>query len=601
MRFKLFWVILLLGGIFPGLQLASPPITLAVLDFQNTSGTPELDYLQKAIPQILVTDLIGAKKLTLIERSKLEQILKEHQLHLTGVIDDQTAIKIGKLIGANHLLYGTIFKVNTHLRLDASVCETETGKIIAAEKVESSENTDEIDLIDELARRILQKLTQETLPDMPPDTNWPTFQPVSDAVLAAQIDLDNQYKLLQAPEANYLLAQFKAGKVLRQTERIPLNICMVIDQSGSMSSENKLEKVKQAAQFVIEHLTANDFFSLVSYDSDVYTQIPGAQVKNKAALREIIEKIQPGSSTNLSGGLMEGYAEVMKNFQRGRVNRVLLLTDGLANAGITNPQQLTHLASEKNSHGLTLSTFGVGSDFNEDLLTNLAEYGGANYYFISDPEQIAAIFQSELQGLLAVVAQNVKLRIKPAPEVALLQVFGYPTQAQGNETLIKLNDFFSEEEKSILFKLQIPAQAVGGQAVAEVKLTYDDVILKNERVENTFSKSIQITTDPSLVEKYRLPLVFENVALYESVQMLDAAITQVDQRNFEQAQSMLAKNISYLESNVAPGTSKRLKRQVLNVYKYEAETQKADQTDAKELKESQKQMKFNNYIQKKKK
>jgi Ca-activated chloride channel family protein len=298
---------------------------------------------------------------------------------------------------------------------------------------------------------------------------------------------------------------------------------------------------------------------------------------------------------------MEGYAEVMKNFQRGRVNRVLLLTDGLANAGITNPQQLTHLVSEKNGHGLTLSTFGVGSDFNEDLLTNLAEYGGANYYFISDPDQIAAIFQRELQGLLAVVAQNVKLRIKPAPEVTLLQVFGYPPQAQGNETIIKLNDFFSEEKKSILFKLQVPAKAVGVQAVAEIWLTYDDVILKNERVENTFSKSIQITTDQSLVEQHRLPLVFENVALYESVQMLDEAISQVDQRNFQQAQSMLAKNISFLQSNVTPGTSKRLKRQVLNVYQYEAEAQQAEKTDAEELKESQKQMKFNNYLQRKKK
>ncbi len=578
--------------------MATPPITLAVLDFQNTSNLPELNYLEKAIPQLLIPNLMASKKITVIERSQLEKLIEEHQLNQSGAIDEQTASKIGKLSGANHLLLGTIFKNNEQIRIDARVLKTESGQILFAEKVITSENSDLIDTIDELGRVILQRLTNETIQD--PEDPLEDFQPIDGEVLSISTILDNNYKFADSSDPTYLLVNFKAGKMIKQQERIPLNIGMVIDKSGSMESQNKLENAKKAALFVIDHLKPSDFFSVITYDTYVYNTIPATQVHDKTSLKEIIEKIQSGSSTNLSGGMMEGYAQVLRNYKAGMVNRVLLLSDGLANAGITNPLQLKKITAEKNNHGLTLSTFGVGTDFNEDLMTTLAEFGGGNYYFISNPDDISTIFSQELLGLLSVVAQNVEIDFQPASNVRLIQTFGYQSQQNGDHFRVKLNDIFSEEEKTVLFKLNVPHESVSELKIGSIKVVYDDVILKNERIEKSYAPVLTLTPDKNLVAKGSNRLVKENMALYESALMLDEAITSVDRREFDKAKSINSLNLSFLQQQLAFNSSKRLKQQVLDVMKYESETKKAEKYEVQEMKEIQKDAKFQNYLQRKK-
>jgi len=578
--------------------MATPPITLAVLDFQNTSNLPELNYLEKAIPQLLIPNLMASKKITLIERSQLEKLIEEHQLNQSGAIDEKTASKIGKLSGANHLLLGTIFKNSEQIRIDARVLKTESGQILFAEKTVTSENSDLIDTIDDLGRMILQQLANETIEI--PDDPMGDFQPIAGEVLSISTILDNNYKFAGMADPTYLLVNFKAGKMIKQQERIPLNICMVIDKSGSMESQNKLENVKKATLFVIDHLKPTDFFSVITYDTYVYNTIPTTQVHDKTSLKEIIEKIQTGSSTNLSGGMMEGYAQVLRNYKAGMVNRVLLLSDGLANAGITNPLQLKKIVAEKNNQGLTLSTFGVGTDFNEDLMTTLAEFGGGNYYFISNPDDISTIFSQELLGLLSVVAQNVEIDFQPASNVRLIQTFGYQSQQNGNHFLVKLNDIFSEEEKTVLFKLNVPSENISELKIGSIKIVYDDVILKNERIEKSFAPVLTITPDKNLVAKGRNRLVKENMALYESALMLDEAITSVDRREFDKAKSINSLNLSFLQQQLAFNSSKRLKQQVLDVMKYENETKKAEKYNVQEMKEIQKDAKFQNYLQQKK-
>ncbi len=595
---RLFYFSLLILLITISSLLAAPPVTLAILDFQNTSNLQELNYLEKAIPQLLITNLMGSQKIILIERSQLEKLIEEHQLNQSGAIDEKTATRIGKLSGANHLLLGTIFKSNDQIRIDARVLETQSGRILFAEKVVTSENSDLIDTIDELGRIILERLANETI--QPPQDPSGEFQPIAGEVLSISASLDNSYKLTGSQEATYLLVNFKAGQMKKQQDRIPLNICMVIDKSGSMESENKLENVKKAALFVIDNLKPTDFFSVITYDTHVYSTIPAARVYNKTELRAIMERIVTGSSTNLSGGMMEGYAQVLKNFKSGMVNRVLLLSDGLANAGITNPLQLKKIATEKNNQGLTLSTFGVGTDFNEDLMTTLAEFGGGNYYFISNPDDISTIFSQELLGLLSVVAQNVEIDFQPAPTVQLVQTFGYQAQQTGNQITVKLNDIFSEEEKTVLFKLKVPGETAADFRIGSLKVVYDDVILKNERIEKSFSPVLTFTTDKSLFATGSNQLVKENIALFESALMLDEAITNVDQRKFDKAKSINSLNLSFLQQQLAHNSSKRLKQQVLDVMKYESETKKAEKYDVQEMNEFQKDAKFQNYLQRKK-
>jgi Ca-activated chloride channel family protein len=576
----------------------APAKSLAIFDFKNTSGLPALNYLEQAVPQMLLTDLLAATELTLIERAELKKIIEEHQLTLTGLVDEKTAAKIGKLSGADYVLFGTIFSENQQVRLDARICETQTAQIIIAEKVTGTSEI--LDLISELANRIAQKLINKRLNPNPTETN-PVPPIIGDALLGISVTSDNSFKLLNSAEPGYLLVQIKAARVEAKQARIPLNIALVLDKSGSMSHDYKLENARKAALFLIDQLQPVDFFSLITYDTHVNTLVPIQPITTKDQIRELVQKIEPGSSTNLSGGMLEGYAQVEKNYKTGRVNRVLLLSDGLANTGITDPTALKELASQKNRGGITLSTFGVGNDFNEDLMTNLAEFGGANYYFIANPDEIASIFSNELQGLLTIVAQNLRLVLELNPTCRFLQAFGYPTKISGNQIEIKLNDIFSEEQKTILLKFSVPTNSAGKLRLGDISLCYDDVVRENRRMERKFTPTIEITTDPNLVARNHSAGVADNIALFESTRLLDEAISLVDQRNFEAAQESISRNITYLQKNLTPGASRNLKKQYLNVVQYQAEASQAGSLDTEEVKSIQKQMKYENYLQKKKK
>lgn len=172
--------------------------------------------------------------------------------------------------------------------------------------------------------------------------------------------------------------------------------------------------------------------------------------------------IYPGGSTNLSGGMLLGLREVRLAYKKEQINRVLLLTDGMANVGVTDHSQLIEKAREMAAGGVSLSTFGLGEDFEEDLLMAMAEAGSGNFYYIQSPDQIPGIFQQELSGLLSTVAQNLTVRVKPGQGVALSGVLGYPFTT-GDGVTINLPDIYSGESKIILIELVISPQQEGSQ------------------------------------------------------------------------------------------------------------------------------------------
>jgi Ca-activated chloride channel family protein len=153
-----------------------------------------------------------------------------------------------------------------------------------------------------------------------------------------------------------------------ETKHLPLNISVVIDRSGSMSGD-KIRNAKQAAKFIVDQLNPDDYFSVVMYDQTVDVVHEASKVENKQAIKLKIDRIVDRGSTNLMGGAMKGYEQVRKNYRSGYINRVLLLSDGLANEGITDAKQIERIVRKKSmDEGISISTFGVGNDYNEDLM-----------------------------------------------------------------------------------------------------------------------------------------------------------------------------------------------------------------------------------------
>ncbi len=331
----------------------------------------------------------------------------------------------------------------------------------------------------------------------------------------------------------YLKLDIHGVKTMRFL-RLPLNISLVIDRSASMEEEDKIEYTKKAALFLIDNLTQRDFLSIVAYGNVVDIISPAAPVTGKNFLKHKVKQILPGGTTNLSGGLSEGYEQVLKRYKKNFINRVIIISDGLANVGITDESVLLSLAKSYRKYGISTSSLGVGTDFDEELMLGFAEYGGGNYYFIQNPEKVPEIFRQELKQLLTVIAQNITIEVYPNPGVEVVNTFnsGYdPEKITEGGLRFNLQDISFGEQKVILIELKLPERKAGKLDVAKVKIQYDDIAAGLGRVKKEESISVVYTNSTQLVENSEDKEVNSYVrwscateTMHEAMKTLDAGL-----------------------------------------------------------------------------
>jgi Ca-activated chloride channel homolog len=286
------------------------------------------------------------------------------------------------------------------------------------------------------------------------------------------------YELAVAQQGFIVRAMLKLdGQATTRDNRIPLNISVVLDRSGSMSGP-KLAAARDAAAMLVRRLHPNDTVSVVAYDDEVTTVAEPATGDTQASLPQQVQAIQAGGSTNLSGGWLRGRELVARVKREGGVNRVLLLTDGLANVGITAPDQLLGLCRTACGAGITTTTIGFGADYDEKLLRGMADAGGANTWYIERPDQAADVFAEELEGLLTLCAQTVSVEIRPSDAVTLTAVrHQYPTSTLGTGgARLELGDVYAREPKSVLIEFFVPGLPDAGSderdiVIAQIALT----------------------------------------------------------------------------------------------------------------------------------
>jgi Ca-activated chloride channel family protein len=400
----------------------------------------------------------------------------------------------------------------------------------------------------------------------------------------------------------YLYIDLKADRVEIEKSRTPMNIAIVIDRSGSMEDRNKLSYVKKSVEYIIDQLESDDYVSIVSYNDYVNVLKRSGRVLDKSELKKEVEQLYAGGYTNLSGGLFEGYDQVNESYRRGYVNRVLLLSDGLANRGITDRRQLAQQVRERNrKDGIVISTFGVGSDFNEDLMTDIAEYGKGNYYYIRDAEQIPDIFAQELKGVRTLVGQSTKVRVWfPENYLTLNRVYGYPYEINGNEVTVDFKDVFSDQTKTVLLKFDINSRIKKGLEI-ECELSYEDVINDFSRVRESQFCYLEPVVSRGEYEKGYDEGVQQNVAVFEANQMMEDALKQADLGNYDDARKQLQMGKDYLNEQMNSITaSPEMKQQLDGMDKYEEKLKSAETKTEEEVKEMQKSGKYDNYNTRKK-
>lgn len=290
--------------------------------------------------------------------------------------------------------------------------------------------------------------------------------------------LNTDRKLVPAsrPSTRFLVIRVTAPAAQGREERLPVNVSLVLDRSGSMGDERKFVLARQAVDQALHMLRARDCFSVVVYDDriDVLTQSTLATEAAKRRAMEGLDAIEPRGATDLCSGWLRGCEQVAHHLVReDTVSRCLLLTDGLANRGIQNRDELAVHAAELQRRGVATSTFGVGADFDERLLRDMAHEGGGNFYFIDAAAQIPRILTSELGEAIEVTVRRavVELTLPRGVDAELLSRFRTRRALGDNELRIELGDLVSEQEIVLVIKLTIPAGDIGSSACVGVMAT----------------------------------------------------------------------------------------------------------------------------------
>ena len=362
---------------------------------------------------------------------------------------------------------------------------------------------------------------------------------------------------LQTHLGQTVLPEGKAGQVYLRVSlegiapedegaRIPANVLLVIDKSGSMKGE-RIEQAKEAALMAVERLGDEDVLGVVAYSSDAYTLSPATQLRDTDEVRGAIRRLHAGGRTALYAGVSQGIRELREYLDPYKVNRVILLSDGLANVGPSSPRQLEALGREAASEGITVTTIGLGLGYNEDLMTRLALASDGNHAFVEDPSDLVNIFNEEFGDVFAAVGSDVEIIIDCPDGFEPVRVLGREAQIDDGQIRVKLNQIYGKQEKYLVVELKVSEESAQGKArAAEVQVNYTDLASKKRasvkgEAEVSFSRSKDEIS--ASVNEDVVAAVTTQIATERS----EKAVELRDKGKIEEAKRLLKDNAAYLK------------------------------------------------------
>jgi len=362
--------------------------------------------------------------------------------------------------------------------------------------------------------------------------------------LSLQLVPDREVVLRGSPQEVVVKIDLSALAGRKKPSHTPLNLAVVLDKSGSMTGP-KLEKAKQAARQVVERLGAKDFFSLVVYSDRAEVLVPARRVTDKEAVQERIDSIRADGSTALFAGVRLGADQLQEYFSSKRINRVILLSDGLANVGPSSTRDLRRLGSQLAEGGIAVTTIGVGDDYNEDLMAGLAEASDANYYYVQDTEKLPGIFAKELGEMLAVAARDVRIEITCPAGVTPLGLVGRAERFEDQRAIVNLSQFTLGQNRYLLLRCRVRD---GQPEVARVKVSYKDELDNGSDQSAAGVARISFTENRADADKSINNAVVAQKLLMLTAVAKDEAMTLADKGQLKAAAVTLARQKAELDA-----------------------------------------------------
>src|SRR5882672_11124080 len=362
--------------------------------------------------------------------------------------------------------------------------------------------------------------------------------PKSDEAVALDVRWGNDQAPVPDQEAVLQIGFSTATATDRQQLR-PVNLALVIDKSGSMADADKISRVKSALLALVSRLRDTDTLSIIVFDTEAQVLLPARSLTDRGYIRQLIRDIAPGGSTNIHAGLMQGYSEVRKNYREGATNRVVLLTDGIANRGETDPNKIARDSRRFNDQGIDLSTIGVGLDLNKDLLRELAKSGRGLFHFVADAEDIEKVFIKEFQSLVAPVAYEPNVDIAYDPALELEQVYGYEPQFRKGGAKIKLDNMNHGLTQVVLMRFRLAKKrALPSSLSVNVRLSYYYPEQK-EQIVKIQESYLTVKGGPS-GDMLKDPEVGKNYSIAQLAQAIRDMAAACEERRYQEAENLLA-------------------------------------------------------------
>lgn len=357
-------------------------------------------------------------------------------------------------------------------------------------------------------------------PDIVPD---PDRTAMASRVQALTLECIPENRCALAPQTSRMHVLVRlTGTGAAMGARMPLNLCLILDRSGSMEGA-PMDYMKRACSYVVDLLEPTDVLSVVAFEETAQVIMPARRVVNKALIKEHINRLEVGNTTNLYDGIALGASQVASIPAQGYVNRALLFTDGEPTAGNKDFNSIVGQVAEQKSRGITVTALGFGSEYNEELLAAIAKRSGGNYYYITRPELIPEVFRKELETLMLIVARNLRMRVRMSRWVQVRQIYGKLPTFGHRTAEVTLADLERGEIETAIVELELGARPGGTYRVAKIEITYDDsVTARTETVEGDVV--VEFTAAPGLVAANVNPLVRREIEVAEASKSLERTV-----------------------------------------------------------------------------
>jgi Ca-activated chloride channel homolog len=351
--------------------------------------------------------------------------------------------------------------------------------------------------------------------------------------------LESAYVLQGAQGQAYLVIDLAAAAPPQQAARPAMAVALVVDRSGSMSGD-KIQHARTAAASFIASMADGDVVAIYQYDDTIEQLAPPTVVNanTRDMLTSTVHHMTPRGSTNLHGGMMAGIQALTSAMAERPVRRVVLISDGQANVGPSTPAELGNVAAAAAARGISITTIGVGLDYDDAVMTTVAVRAGGRFYHLREPAQMAAILETELNALSATVAHGVLIELQPAPQVQILGASGADLNRRGDQIALNVGDMLGNQSRQVVVPIQVATSGQGELPLGTLRLRYRSAASGEELTQDA-AVSYQLTNNAQLVNQHVDPRFAVAVETYRNAEAQRQAAALVSRGDAVQAASVL--------------------------------------------------------------